>query len=74
VADDDGIDGRRELAVDDVDVSATDAAGADSQNNVVRAWFRFGDVDDSHLAGLIDHDRFHDVTPELARGYRPQAR
>src|SRR4051812_16934651 len=66
VADDDGIDGRREFAVDDMDVSPTDTAGADPQNDVVRAWFRFGDIDDSHLAGLINHDRFHDVTPELA--------
>src|SRR5215207_9446397 len=35
VADDDGIDSRRELAVDDMDVSPTDTARADSQNNVV---------------------------------------
>jgi hypothetical protein len=69
MADDDGIDRRREFTVDDMDVGPADAAGANLEDNFVRSRFRFGDVDDSYFAGLVDHDCFRDAPPMRATGY-----
>ena len=42
-------------------------------DDVVGSRFGLGDVDDLHLAGFVDHDRFHDVPPMRALGYELSA-
>src|SRR5215212_8241354 len=70
VPDDDGIDGRRKFAVDDVYIGTADAAGADADDHVV--WPRPGlrNIDDSERTRFVDHDRLHEVPPTRFRETR----
>ena len=60
VPDDDRVAGRRELAIDDVDIGAADAAGADLDDDVLRPGHRLRHILNPDHAGLFDYDRFHD--------------
>jgi hypothetical protein len=63
VPNDDRVDGRRKLAIDDMDVGAADATGADANDNFVWSGDRFRDIDNPDLPGLVDHDCFHQFPP-----------
>jgi hypothetical protein len=63
VANDDGVDGGWELAVDDVDIGAADTAGADLEDDVVGAGGGGGYVSDADGAGFIDYYGFHGGPP-----------
>jgi hypothetical protein len=73
VPDDNGVDRRRKLAVDDMNVGAADAAGAYANDHVVWPRLRLGNIDDPHRAGFVDHDRFHQVPPAHAPGSKHSA-
>jgi hypothetical protein len=63
VTDDDRIDRRRKLAIDDVNISAADAAGAYADDDLIWPRLRIREIDDAYRSGLIDHNRFHYVPP-----------
>src|SRR5437899_11192540 len=55
VAGNDRVTGRRELAAEDMNIRAADAAGFHLDDRVELAWRRVGDGPPGKLAGLLDH-------------------
>src|SRR4029453_9856136 len=63
VAGDDRVADRRQLAVEDVEVGAADAAGVDPDEDLARPGGRVVDPLDADLAWPLDHHRIHFTAP-----------
>src|SRR5207245_9542382 len=63
VAGNDRVAGRRELAAEDMNIRAADAAGFHLDDRVELAWARVVDGPHGKLPGLLDHHRLHFPAP-----------
>src|SRR5215204_5672928 len=61
VADDNGVNGLRELTIDDVNVGSADSTGPNAHHDVIWPRLWLGNIDDPQRTRFVDHDRLHQI-------------